>query len=283
MNASIIKGALARVLQVLKLQIVMWTHEKIGWGSKARFTFGSLAAPFTGSVNYLGENFTSDNKVALLLLPEYARLVADVIAVIEDSGESAESLSVLDVGANIGQFGATASRMFGCMVVSIEPNPVCWPYLAENGAGHGAWSLQKRGLADVPRTLDLYFVRNKSAQGSFSRDNAGRGLISGGEVESVSVSVGPYLSDTTVATAFDLVKIDVEGFELEVIRGLAGVDFEFLLVEIDEVRDHGFTQLDLENVARDALGLVLHEVWCDRKTIKNGPRNVLYRVVAAEK
>lgn len=281
MNLSTIKGALARILQVLRLQIVMWTHERISLGSKFKFTFGSVTAPFIGKLNYLGHRFASDNKVALLLLPEYARMVADVISIIEGTRKSSEPPAVLDVGANIGQFGATVTRMFDCRVVSVEPNPVCWPYLAENGADRGVWSLQKRGLSDTPGTLDLFFVRNKSAQGSFSRGNAARDLISGGEIESVSVEVGPYLADTSDGTAFDLVKVDVEGYELEVIRGLVGVEFGFLLIEIDEDRDHGFTQQNLEDVVKTALGLDLREMWCDRETTKNGPRNVLYQAVKA--
>jgi len=281
MKLAAIKGTLNRILQVLRLQVVMWSHERISWGSKFKFSFGSVAAPFVGKLNYLGNRLASDNKVALLLLPEYARMVADVMSIIEGTRKSSEPLAVLDVGANIGQFGATATRMFSCRVVSVEPNPVCWPYLAENGAGRGVWSLQKRGLSDTPGTLDLYFVRNKSAQGSFSRGNAARDLISGGEIESVSVEVGPFLADASDGTIFDLVKVDVEGYELEVIRGLVGVEFEFLLIEIDEDRDHGFTQLDLEDVVKTSLGLNLREIWSDRETTKDGPRNVLYRAVIA--
>lgn len=278
MNSSILSNLATRVRHVVKLQLQWWQHESVGVRDKMLFSMTSTIAPFTGRVRYLGKPLRSDNKVGLLLLPEYARTVADVIKQLNTKDPS--QLSILDVGANIGQFAATATRMFDSNVVSVEPNPVCWDYLEFNGADSDNWRLQRRGLADESKVLELYFVRNKSAQGSFSPTNAGSNLISGGQVESVSVEVGPYKSLPFEDVHFDLVKVDVEGFEIEVMKGLQGVKFDYLLIEIDEGRDHGFTQVELADVTRKVLGVELEEIWCDSETPHVGARNVLYRSIA---
>lgn len=277
MNISIVKSVSSRIRHVIKLQMLWWQQENVRARDKMLFTVTSVFAPFTGHVRYLGSPLCSDNKIGLLLMPEYARMVSDVISRVNVADP--RRLNILDVGANIGQFGATATRMFGCQVTSVEPNPVCWPYLEANGADIGRWTLQRRGLADENKALKLFFVRNKSAQGSFSQQNAGTNLISGGEVESVAVEVGPYKTSSSGQVHFDLIKVDVEGFEIEVIKGLLGVNFDYLLIEINEERDHGFTKFELQDVTRNVLGIELKEVWCDCEEPFAGARNVLYKAM----
>ena len=269
------KGIITRIKLVIRFQILFWTFFGVPVRQKVAFSATSTIAPLRGKISYLGDVFWSDNKVALLLLPEYVALVNNVFSVMRNSG--VDCLRVLDIGANVGQFGATVIRSTNASVLSIEPNPACWRYLEMNKAGSEKWIYEKRAISAKKENLTLFHVRNKSAQGSFLLANASRDLVGRSEVESVVVETGPFRSGANQSVLFDLVKVDVEGFELEVMRGLVNVVFQYLLIEIDEHRENGFTQFELEEVVLNDLGYVLTEVFSDRASSELGPRNVLYR------
>jgi FkbM family methyltransferase len=270
-----LKGLITRITLVIRFQILCWTLSGVPFHQKFAYSISSIVAPVRGRISYLGSSFSSDNKAALLLLPEYVALVKNVFGVMRDS--DVDCRSVLDIGANVGQFGATVIRSTKASVLSIEPNPACWPYLELNGAGSEKWTYEKRAISAETGNMNLFHVRNKSAQGSFLATNASRDLVGRSEVESVVVKTGPFVSGTTFVSNFDLIKVDVEGYEIEVMRGLIGVAFKYLLVEIDEYRENGFTQAELERVVLNDLGVVITEVFSDRVSSELGPRNVLYR------
>lgn len=278
MNTKNLRGIATRILLVIRFQFLIWKMRDVPVAQKISYTATSFLAPVRGRVSYLGSSFCSDNKAALLLLPEYALLVDHVVRTMSSFGNTCSD--VLDVGANVGQFAATLIRTRNSSVVSIEPNPACWPFLELNGVGLGKWTLEKRAISSHREEMELFFVRRKSAQGSFLQSNASRGLIGDPTLERVLVQSGPFLFEGDGRRFFDLVKIDVEGFELEVIRGLKGVQFDFLMVEVEESRENGFTQSELEATVLDALGMRIVEVYSDRPANEVGPRNVLYRKYA---
>ena len=275
MGMAGIKGIITRITLVFRFQFLFWTFSAVPVRQKLAFSTTSTIAPISGKVSFLGDAFSSDNKAALLLLPEYVALVTNVFRVMRNSGVNCQR--VLDIGANVGQFGATVIRSTNASVLSVEPNPACWPYLDMNKAGSEKWTYEKRAISARKENMTLFHVRNKSAQGSFLPTNASRDLVGRSEVESVVVDTGPFISGPDTTPLFDLVKVDVEGFELEVMRGLVGVVFHYLLIEIDEHRENGFTQMELEDVVLNDLGYVLTEVFSDRAPSESGPRNVLYR------
>jgi FkbM family methyltransferase len=232
-------------------------------------------------VNYLGQSLESDNHLGLLLLPEYVKLLSDVKRAIHAPAN--KSLLILDIGANIGQFAATARRLFGATVYSVEPNPACWPYLVSNGADSDHWKLIRKAASSTSAVVTLHYVSGKSAQGSFSRANASENLITHAQEISVEVESGPITLlelglDNHPTTVFDLVKIDVEGFELDALRGIKGISFNHLLIELDPNRDNGFTERDIHEVANKELHLTLKKIFVDRPSNDVGPQNVLFCV-----
>ena len=275
MGLAELKGIITRITLVLRFQILFWTFSGVPIRQKFAYSATSAVAPLRGKVSYLGETFSSDNKAALLLLPEYVALVTNVFNVMKNSGVNCQR--VLDIGANVGQFGATVIRSTKASVLSVEPNPACWPYLDINRDGNEKWTYEKRAISAEKGNMTLFHVKNKSAQGSFLPSNASRDLVGRSEVESVVVKTGPFCTEMNTISNFDLVKVDVEGYEIEVMHGLVGVIYQYLLIEIDEHRENGFTQSELEEVVLHKFGFVLTEVFSDRKLSDFGPRNVLYR------
>jgi len=119
---------------------------------------------------------------------------------------------VVDVGANIGNHALAFARHFD-RVISFEPNPQIWPAIERN-IGLNPWAdieLRKVGLGDEPADLPI-FVNSNHGLSTFlpgEIDNA-QGIVT-------HIAVG---DDELAGTKIDALKIDVQGFEQNVLRGL---------------------------------------------------------------
>ena len=137
---------------------------------------------------------------------------------------------VADIGANGGQSAvAFALHCPGFRILSFEPNPQLWPELDFMKRLLGArFDYRKIGLADAPGTLPLYVpcigglpvttrasLREDAAQAqahALARETGQAASL----VEQ-SVEIGVFDS---LGLRPDAVKIDVEGKELEVLKGM---------------------------------------------------------------
>lgn len=131
--------------------------------------------------------------------------------------------TILDVGANAGTHSLAFARAFET-VHAFEPNPMLWPQFERNMLlnGHTNVRLHKIGLADRDAELTLHLI---------DKPNYGLGTFS--TVEQYDLPLRPfatcpirhagnYLAEVGVGRV-DAVKIDVQGFEPEVLRGLADI------------------------------------------------------------
>ena len=126
---------------------------------------------------------------------------------------------VLDIGANVGVFTLLASRLVGAAgrVIALEPTPreaallrktvlvnstASWTDIHELAAGHGA----KRGVLQLGATASYNSLYDQSEKR--------------GEIEVNIVEIDAILEP---GQRVDLCKIDVEGAELEVLRGMRRV------------------------------------------------------------
>jgi FkbM family methyltransferase len=139
--------------------------------------------------------------------------------------------TIVDVGANRGAFALAASRVVGSSgkVICFEPNPNCIKILEDEIKLNQIYniSLYQCGLAQKDDTLALTVPVINSGEGSFGRSQYEDNLVF-----SVSVHRGDdILSDYEPS----LIKIDVEGFETNVILGLSKTIERLSPVVITEV------------------------------------------------
>ena len=127
--------------------------------------------------------------------------------------------TVLDVGANIG----CTSILFGAQVRqvhSFEPSPTTFKYLLKNTcrAGLNNIAVHNFGLGNAIGEFTL----------TFSSDNRSGGFVSnqidaseGHQVENIQIRKGDDFVKVEGISAIKFIKIDVEGFERDVIEGLS--------------------------------------------------------------
>jgi FkbM family methyltransferase len=128
---------------------------------------------------------------------------------------------VFDIGANVGQ----KSEVFlacGARVVAVEPNPLCRPILDYEFGSNKEVTVVGKAVGASEGELDLHIV-GIATTASVLDDwkYLGAGYRGGGEARKVTVPVTTL--DLLIAEfgAPNFVKIDVEGFEPEVLKGLS--------------------------------------------------------------
>ena len=130
---------------------------------------------------------------------------------------------VLDVGANDGDFGREIrDEGYAGRIVSFEPNPQAFARLTRNIAHDPLWEAHQLGVGDTAGDLTLS-VSNEDVFSSFKPIND-FGARTSEAREAASVRVAVVRLDEFLGRHPDLVgrtylKIDTQGFEMEVLRG----------------------------------------------------------------
>jgi len=125
--------------------------------------------------------------------------------------------TVIDVGANRGNFSLYASRLVGPRgkVIAFEPNPICVDLLQREVQTNAIDNITvvHCGLSDSDAILTLTVPTINSGEGSFT-DSAYRDNV---KFQVPTCRGDDVLKGETPA----VIKVDVEGFETNVIRGLS--------------------------------------------------------------
>jgi FkbM family methyltransferase len=189
-----------------------------------------------------------ESGVSMLLDPE-----DDVSSVILNTGQwEAESWAItklhlpvggtfVDAGAHIGYYSLKAARVVGPKghVIAIEPNPDTLRQLRDNiqASGANVIAVQPVACSDSEGELDLFAAaRANTGKTSLSRANAQQ---SGGVSAVYHVRARPLdaIIQETGVSRVDVMKIDVEGAELLVLKGAKQTLARYRPVLIVEVTD----------------------------------------------
>jgi FkbM family methyltransferase len=127
-----------------------------------------------------------------------------------------ESISCLDIGANTGQFANEWRKLFpNCEITSIEPNPFCENNLKKI---KGVTYIQC-GISNAIGELELILPKRKSrSKGASFYKELNFSNLTDDEILKIKVPV-TTLDLLFPDNIFDVIKIDVQGAELDVING----------------------------------------------------------------
>jgi FkbM family methyltransferase len=136
---------------------------------------------------------------------------------------------VVDVGANHGMFSLEAAHLVGRegVVHAFEPTPSTHALLVNNLAVNGLTSVKvfPSALGDAPGTARLRVHRELSGLNTLAAGEItwNRKALAADEIIDVPVTTLDAHAEDEALGRIDFLKIDVEGFELGVIRGARGL------------------------------------------------------------
>lgn len=213
----------------------------------------------------------------LLRVPRYRQaLWLGVAAAVEHDAIALPALvrTVLDVGAHQGQFALVASRRWPeAKLVCFEPLPEPRAVLLRVLAGHPTLRVVGAAVGDRCGTAEFHVSRSTDSSSLLPITGTQASMFPGTE-EATTMSVRVTRLDAefdgVALTRPALLKIDVQGAELQVLHGAVGVldQVDVIVVECsfvelyagqahaaDVIRfldGHGFTITDMGNPTRDA-------------------------------
>src|ERR1700730_334604 len=186
------------------------------------------------SLNGRGFRFASGMDLSHL-----QHVILDVRAIVDACElRKRSNVIVVDIGAHDGET-AVAFDLFlpGAVIYSFEPNPECYQRAVANTAGRGV-RLFNVGLSDHTGLETFVADPGWDAKSTFELD----GLSGAGR--RLPVARGDDLIDLS---RIDLLKIDVEGYEGHVLRGLDGIlhRVDHLAIEwsLGRAKDNSFRDL----------------------------------------
>jgi FkbM family methyltransferase len=128
-------------------------------------------------------------------------------------------MTVLDIGANIGYYALMELRLIGAggRLVAVEPSPANVALLRRNLALNGYDNVEVRqaAVSDVPGKR-RFFLSHMSNLNTFHAEGTGLAHLSGETIEVETVTVPALMAGRPP----DLIRMDVEGHEVEIISGL---------------------------------------------------------------
>ena len=228
------KSIFRKVSRLVRMCLIWLSSSHISLRTRLSYLFGVAVAVLRERltkkkvVRYLGRPFYYDSPITPFLLLQYPEEIQKRIA-----NNIAEPIrAVLDIGGNIGQFSSTFLALNPDLerIDIFEPNPSIFDLLEKNMGG-SVDKAQCFNLGIGPDgPAEFYFTRGYSGVGSVISENARYRATS--SLTTFEVQLVSDIRSATGTNEYDLVKVDVEGFEYEVIESIQGLSFRYLYIEI---------------------------------------------------
>ncbi len=243
-----------KIYSNFRLDYRLITTSNLKFVERINYTFNKYFCILTNKrkIKYLGKEFAYDNRFAPAILQDYPREIIEI-----DRAINLKKIrKVLDIGANIGQFSFTLSKFFpNIEVYSFEPNKSAFKFLEKNVKELEKVRVYNYGVGKIEGKRILYYSKSASSEGSLYKKNMNQNYLRKDILKTDIEILKPTkdnLRNLGIPIRIDLVKIDVEGAELEVLESLKEIEFDYLYIEVS-VKRKGGTLNEIFDLIREKL------------------------------
>lgn len=153
----------------------------------------------------------------------YARTIRDPVKLLVNKAAELETRTILDVGANVGQFGSAIRKLgYAGAIVSFEPLSAAHNRLTKVASGDPAWYVAPRMALGEANGVSIINVSHNLASSSLlqveQRSVTAAPLSGYCSTEEVPVNRLDEVIDPGWSGPYAM-KLDTQGFELHVLRG----------------------------------------------------------------
>jgi FkbM family methyltransferase len=183
--------------------------------------------------------------------------------------------AVVDIGANIGYYALQEAQRVRT-VIAIEPTPESYEMLLLNIGLNGYKNVRPHCLAVGDHEGEVGFAISRACNWNSVAEGDG-------DIKVPMTTLDKLLGEEKV----DFVRMDVEGYEMNILRGMEGILREqkprmFLEVHRDKLKDYGSSQREvMEYLAR--LGYYIEESFIMGRKSSTGNLNTLLAVERTRK
>jgi FkbM family methyltransferase len=275
-NRSTIKYSIKKVVPPFLFTIILFLWQKLLLGAVEfldiirlkKFTDARLVtlhqSTHTFKLYISPRNGFIDNYI--FLYGVYESFMLDII-----TEHLHEGMTYVDIGANIGQHSMYASTLVGRhgSVYAFEPIPHVYEQLiASAKANHFEHIVYARNIAlGEKESTETLYVSKKNIGGS-SLVNQEEGT------EQIHVTVKHGDNELSLIPSIDMIKIDVEGYEYEVLSGIKHTLIKHKPLLLLEFSGYFYEQQHNDNGAKilsllNEIGYSIYDIEDDMKEIKN--------------
>lgn len=140
-----------------------------------------------------------------------------------------KNMTCLDIGANIGYYVMLEKKILGNTgrIIAIEPSPENFKYLSKNIRRHDSSNIEIHNIAagNVSGTLNFLMYKDESNSGHIISDDEIKNTS--GKVIQVPVKPIDILVKELNLKKLDFLRMDVEGYEYEILKGMLKTLEEF--------------------------------------------------------
>lgn len=161
------------------------------------------------------------------------------------------SQQIIDVGANEGHWSLFMRHLHPkSPILAIEPNPVPLELLQKNFAANhlSNATVLAIALAGKAEIREFETIDNVTGLGSFHIDRTGRPWLTPEKIKLIEVecrTLDQILQQQNLTPFIDILKVDVEGAELDVVRGA-----QLALQRVRRIQIEYGTESNRENLVR---------------------------------
>jgi len=225
---------LKRALVNFKFDFFLILADNISFYERTSYLFRKYIAILLNKrkIKYLGTDFYYDNRFVPAIIEMYPREILNLSKKVDFN----QIKNVLDVGANIGQFAYTLKKIYPFLRIHcFEPNEGVFQLLEKNMSPFYNVKAYNLALAEKSGKRDFYVSPKVSAEGSFY---LGKVQQNANFLEIKQTTINTVFPDDKrikilgLLKEYDLIKIDVEGAEIEVLKSLKKIKTRFFLIEV---------------------------------------------------